>query len=121
MTRWCLQGGVAAARAGRMADAERDLRDGLAISPDLPELRGRLGLLYAQQRRFPEALEQLEAYHRLKPTEPMASLFLGQVYADLGRTDDARRVLTEGEQLANQAEDSTTATHCRDALAGLPK
>jgi len=121
MTRWCLQSGVAAARAGRMADAERDLRDGLAISPDLPELRGRLGLLYAQQRRFPEALDQLEAYHRLKPTEPMASLFLGQVYADLGRTEEARRVLAEGEQLARQAGDSVTAAHCTDVLNQLPK
>jgi HemY protein len=121
MTRWCLQSGVAAARAGRMAEAEGNLRDGLAISPNLPELHGRLGLLYAQQRRFTEALDQLEAYHRLKPAEPMASLFLGQVYANLGRIDDARRVLAEGEQLARQAGDSATAAHCTDVLNQLSK
>lgn len=121
MTRWCLASGIAAARAGHTDEAERNLRDGLAINPDMPELRGRLGLLYAQQGRFADALEQLEAYHRLQPTEPMASLFLGQAYAHLGRTDDARRVLTEGRQLAQQAGDSATEEQCAQTLRQLPQ
>lgn len=121
MTWWCLQSGTTAARAGHMDEAERDLRDGLAINPDLPELRGRLGLLYAQEGRFAEARDHLETYHRLQPTEPMASLFLGQVYAHLGRTDDARRLLSEGEQLARQSGDKATEEQCAQALQRLPQ
>lgn len=121
MTWWCLQSGVAAARAGKMEEAERHLRDGLAINPDLPELRGRLGLLYAQEGRFAEARDQLETYHRLQPTAPMASLFLGQVYAHLGRVADARRLLSEGEQLARQSGDKATEEQCTQALRQLPQ
>jgi tetratricopeptide (TPR) repeat protein len=121
MTWWCLQNGMAAARAGHMDEAERNLREGLEINPDMPELRGRLGLLYAQEGRFAEGRDQLETYHRLQPTEPMASLFLGQVYAHLGRTDDARRLLSEGEQLARHSGDKATEEQCAQALRQLPQ
>ncbi|HUL52982.1 MAG TPA: tetratricopeptide repeat protein [Opitutaceae bacterium] len=119
MTRWCLASGVAAARAGRTDEAEKRLQEGLAISPELPDLHARLGLLYGQEGRLPEALEQLEAYHRLQPTEAMASLFLGQTYARLGRKDDARRLLAEGAQLARQANDTATEAACADELRRL--
>jgi HemY protein len=121
MAWWCLQNGIATARAGHMDEAERNLREGLAINPDLPELRGRLGLLFAQEGRFAEALDQLETYHRLQPTVPMTSLFLGQVYTHLGRTDDARRLLSEGELLARQSGDKSTEEQCAQALRQLPK
>lgn len=119
MTRWCLQSGVAAARAGESVAAEQRLREGLAINPDMPELRARLGLLYGQQGRLAEALDQFEAYHRLRATEPMASLFLGQAYARLGRKDDARRLFAEGDQLAQQAGDNATRAVCADELRRL--
>jgi len=112
MAWWCLQNGIAAARAGRSDEAERSLREGLEISPEMPELHGRLGLLYAQAGRLAEGRDQLETYHRLKPAEPMASLFLGQVYAGLGRLDDARRLLSEGEQLARQSGDKAAEEQC---------
>ena len=121
MTWWCLQDGIAAAHSGHINEAERNLREGLEINPDMPELRGRLGLLYVQEGRFAEGRDQLETYHRLQPTEPMASLFLGQVYAHLGRTDDARRLLSEGEQLARQASDKATEEQCAQALQQLPQ
>lgn len=121
MTWWCLQSGIAAARAGRMDEAEKRLEEGLAINPEMPELRGRLGLLYGQEGRLAEARDQLEAYHRLQPTEPMASLFLGQAYAHLGRIDDARRLLSEGEQLARQSGDKATEEQCAQALGKLPQ
>ena len=120
MTQWCLLAGMAEVRAGRLAAAESDFREGLAVSPDHPELHGRLGLVYAQQRRLPEALDQLETFHRLQPAEPRASLFLGQVYASLGRLDDARRTLAEGEQLARRAGDAATAALCNATLRQLP-
>lgn len=121
MTRWYLQAGMGAVRAGRLAEAEGDFRDGLTVSPDLAELHGRLGLLYAQEQRSADALEQLETFHRLQPSDPKASLFLGQVYVDLGRMDDARRILTEGRQLALRAGDAPTEAQCGEILQKLSK
>lgn len=120
MTQWCLQAGMAEIRAGRLAAAEDRFREGLAISPDRAELHGRLGLVYAQQRRLPEALDRFEAFHRLQPADPRAALFLGRVYADLGRLEDARRTLAEGVQLARRAGDAATAAQCEEALRQVP-
>jgi tetratricopeptide (TPR) repeat protein len=119
MTQWCLQAGMAEVRAGRLAGAEDRFREGVAISPDRAELHGRLGLIYAQQRRLPEALDQFETFRRLQPNDPRAALFLGRAYADLGRLDDARRTLAEGGQLARQAGDAATAAQCDEALRRL--
>jgi len=119
MPRWCLQAGIAAAHAGRMTEAESTMREGVTISPDDPDLHGRLGLLYAQERRFAEALDQLETYRRLQPAEPLAALFLGQVYADLNRTDDARRTLTDGARLASSAGQPAIASKCEELLRRL--
>ena len=83
-------------------------------------MHGRLGLLYAQQRRLPEALDQFEMFHRLQPADPRAALFLGQVYADFGRLEDAPRTLAEGVQLARRAADAATAAQCEEALRHLP-
>ena len=119
MTRWCLMAGVAAARAGSFAEAERDLRDGIAISPDMPELQGRLGLVYAQQGRFDAAATALETYHRLKPEEPMSSLLLGQVYARLGRSSDAIRLAGEAARLARDANDQATLAQANATVRAL--
>jgi len=121
MTWWCLQSGIAAAHAGRMDEAEGRLREGIEITPEMPELHSRLGLLYGEEERFAEARDQLETYYRLQPNEPMASYFLGQVYAHLGRTDDARRLLREGEQHARQSGDQATGDLCARALQQLPQ
>jgi tetratricopeptide (TPR) repeat protein len=78
MTQWCLQAGMAEIRAGRLAAAEDRFREGLAINPDRAELHGRLGLVYAQQRRLPEALDQFEAVPTASsPPIPGPRCFLG--------------------------------------------
>lgn len=120
MTRWCLEAGIAAAHDGHLTEAESTLREGLTISPDDPDLHARLGLLCAQQHRLAEALDHLETYRRLQPAEPLAALFLGQVYADLGRADDARRILTDGARLARSAGQPAIAAQCEGMLGRLP-
>jgi cytochrome c-type biogenesis protein CcmH/NrfG len=57
--------------------------------------------------------------YKFQPNDPQSSLFLGQVYAQLGRAEEARRILTEGEQLATRAGQTTTAAHFREMLQGL--
>jgi HemY protein len=120
MTRWYLQAGMMAARSNQRETAETDLRAGLDIDPNAPDLHAQLGLLYASERRLTEAVEQLETYHRLQPAEANGELFLGQVYADLNRPDDARRNLAEGARLARQAGDWTAVSRCEAALQKLP-
>ena len=75
--------------------------------------------------RFPDAcIDWLveEAYAplvRLQPANPKSSLFLGQVYAQIGRVDEAIRLLMEGEQVAQRAGNATTAQYCREIRESL--
>jgi tetratricopeptide (TPR) repeat protein len=114
-----LRSGLAAADKNESAEAERHYRAGIVANPNDSELQVNLGLLCLLQGRIPEALPPFEAYHRLQPGNPQSSLFLGQVYAQMRRPDDARRVLTEGLQLAERQGNKTTAEHCRQILQSL--
>jgi HemY protein len=115
-----LKAGKAAEDHKDAAAAERHYRDGLAVDPDNAELNVSLGILCLLQGRAADALNPLEAYHRLRPKDPQSSLFLGQLYAQLGRFADARKILTEGANLADRAGHRETAAHCREILAHLP-
>jgi HemY protein len=117
---WCLQAATASAKAGQLADAERELRQGLTAAPDLPELNARLGLLLGQQGRYADSLPPLEAYRKLQPKEALASLFLGQAYANLGRTADARQCLNDGETLARDSGQQQVQSLCSRLLQTLP-
>jgi len=117
--RWYWQAGNAASARQDQARAESSYRAGLEVSPDDAELPASLGVLYLSQARFTDALAPLEAYHRLRPENPQSALFLGQVYASLGRREDARRVLALGERIALRAGQTATANHCREILRQL--
>ena len=112
-------GGMDAEKKNDFVAAERHYRNGLAIIQNHAELQFRLGTLCLIQGHFAEAVAPLEAYHRLQPDNPQSSLFLGQAYAATGRRDEARRILTEGAQLAERNGNTTTAQHCREILQQL--
>ncbi|HWA85006.1 MAG TPA: tetratricopeptide repeat protein [Opitutus sp.] len=111
--------GEAAAAKQDAAAAEQHYQQGLAIDPEDPELNADLGVLRLLQGRPADALAPFEMLHRVRPKDPQSSLFLGQIYAQLGRLPDARRVLTEGAELAERAGNRETAGHCREILAQL--
>jgi tetratricopeptide (TPR) repeat protein len=115
-----LRAGIAASARNDLASAEQNYRAGLAIDPDDAEIQASLGVLCLTQGRPADALAPLEAYHRLKPKDAQSSLFLGQVYAQLGRMAEARRILSEGEEVAKQSGNRVTAGHCREILDHLP-
>jgi tetratricopeptide (TPR) repeat protein len=115
-----LRAGEAAGARNDFASAEQHYREGLAIDPDYAEIDASLGVLCLTQGRLPDALAPFEAYHRLRPKDPQSSLFLGQVYAQLGRFAEARTILAEGEELAERAGNRETAAHCREILNHLP-
>ena len=119
MAFWHLLGGMDAEKKNDFVAAERHYRNGLAIIQNHAELQFRLGTLCLIQGHFAEAVAPLEAYHRLQPDNPQSSLFLGQAYAATGRRDEARRILTEGAQLAERNGNTTTAQHCREILQQL--
>ena len=120
LARYHLRLGDAAAANQNARVAEDNYREGLKIGPDLAELNASFGVFLLLQHRLNEALEPIESYHRLRPEDPQASLFLGQLYAQLGRIADARRVLTEGRKLAERVGNTDTANHCREILEHLP-
>lgn len=112
--------GWTAEKAGDFTAAERHYRAGREIDPNDAELQVRLGVLCLTQRRFAEAVDPLEAYHRLQPREARGALYLGQVYAATGRRNEAKEILRKGIQLAEEAGNPGTAQHCRDILQRLP-
>lgn len=119
LAQWHLRSGALAEKKNDPPTAEKHYRAGLAADPAQAELHASLGVLCLVQDRVEEARPALEAYHRLQPADPQSSLFLGQAYLRLGRVDEARRILAEGEQLARRAGNATTAAHFREILRSL--
>jgi len=120
MAYWHLRAGMAAEAQKDLASAEQHYRDGVAIDPHHPDLQARLGTLCLIQGRFAEAVAPLEEYHRRQPDNPQSSLFLGQVYAAVGRIAEARQVLAAGAEIAERKGNATTAQFCREILRQLP-
>jgi tetratricopeptide (TPR) repeat protein len=116
---WRLRAGRAAEQRDPVA-AERHYRAGLALQPDNADLNAGLGVGLLVTDRVAEAVPLLETYHRARPTNPQAALFLGQAYARTGRMQEARRVLTAGLQQAEQTGQTSTAGHFREILSMLP-
>ena len=116
---WELMTGRAAEARRDEAAAERHFRAGVSLDPDNPELQASLGVMLLLRGQVAQALEHLEAYRRLEPGNPQTALFLGQAYAQLGRTQQARVVLTEGAEQAERAGNSSTAAYCREILSQL--
>ena len=85
--------GQALTDAGRLAEAEAQLREGVSLAPNDPNARVRLGTVLAQQGRFDEALPQFERTVALRPDDADAHRFLGEIHAMRGREAAAVRHL----------------------------
>jgi tetratricopeptide (TPR) repeat protein len=59
------------------------------LEPDSAQTLGALGALYAQQKRFDQAVPLLEKALELNPNDAVAHLNLGAVYAETGKLDRA--------------------------------
>jgi len=91
--------------AGRHRDAIEHLELALVLDPGNQVLILYKGRISAGQRRFDEALVELERARELKQFQLQ---FLGWVYARAGRTEEARTVLSELHQLARESYVSPT-------------
>ena len=119
MAAWYLRAGLLAAKNNDAAAAEEDFRTGFGIDDKNATLGMNLGTTYLMQGRAAEAIPPLESFHRGAPKNAQSALFLGQAYAQTGRIEDARRLLQEGEALARQSGDTTTAGYCHEILSRL--
>lgn len=85
--------GVRARVAGDWAAAAEAFRRALAHRPDFADAWNELGYALRHQRRYAESLQAYAEALRLRPDFPEALEYLGEAYVELGRLDDARRVL----------------------------
>lgn len=77
--------------------AERELRAGLLLEPDRPELHLRLGIVLFRLRRYGDAIPEVERAVAANSTYLADSQIVGHCYAALGKMEEAvawyRRVL----------------------------
>ncbi len=127
---------VAALRAGRWDEAERDFRQLLAVQPEHPILLNGLGVVLASQRRHQEAIPVFRWAVQLHPTNAEVLHNLGGSLLNQGQADEAiacfRRALALGasfpavhhnlgEALKGQRQPAEAAESYRRALALNPR
>jgi protein O-mannosyl-transferase len=93
--------GEALARAGRLTEAEAQLKRAVALATANPTAHVRLGSVLAKQGKYDAAVGQLLAALALRPDDVDAHRFLGEIYAI-------------------QREDALAIRHYEQALAALP-
>jgi tetratricopeptide (TPR) repeat protein len=87
--------GHALQKQERFEEAEKQLRFGISLKPNFPQLHEDLGSVLALQGRYDEAIESLEKAVQLDPTQALAHKKLGQALAMAGRGEDADECFEE--------------------------
>ncbi|MBI5509078.1 MAG: tetratricopeptide repeat protein [Deltaproteobacteria bacterium] len=82
--------GTALGKAGRLSDAERVLRQAVAVGPERAEAHNQLGNVYLFSGRAALAVGEYETALRLDPEHPEAVYNLARRYEALGRAAEAR-------------------------------
>ena len=110
---WYLRGS-ARERAGRWAEAERDLQEAMRLAPEEPEVLNALGYSWVDRGlRLREALGMLEKAARLRPRSGAIVDSLGWAHYRLGNFADAVRELERAAEL--EPGDPTINDHLGDA------
>jgi tetratricopeptide (TPR) repeat protein len=87
------QRGVRARVVKDWAGAEAAFRQAIVQRPDFADAWNELGYALRHQRRYGESVDAYLEALRLRPSFPEALEYLGEAYVEMGRLDDARRVL----------------------------
>ena len=85
--------GVAATKSKEWSVAEAAFGRAVEMRADYAEAWNGLGYSLRNQGKYPASLKAYDEALRLKPDYPDALEYLGEAYVNLGRLDDARRVL----------------------------
>jgi tetratricopeptide (TPR) repeat protein len=78
-----------------LESAEAELKKELAISPDDPMTYAALGKIAATHKNYADAETYLKKAILLDPKNPDANLFMGQMYFDTNRLDEAKAALNQ--------------------------
>jgi predicted Zn-dependent protease len=108
---------------GDVAGAEQAWRWAVALAPEQPEWRARLGVLLAERyagRRHPEAVEQLRLATRLRPGQAALHLRLAEVLLEMGSFDEAEAELEAALATSPEATVAAAATRRLDDLRRRP-
>ena len=119
MSQLSVRRAITAVREGNLTVAEQMCLDGLKINPQSSDLNSFLGVLYAQQKRFEDAVYLLELARQVKPADPRILMNLAQVYADQGNLANARWVLSDGERRLRESGDVVASSQLKRMLQQL--
>ena len=73
----------------RLKQAQAELEAELKLSPNDAATHAQLGNIALQEHRSADAERELKQAEALDPTDPNGSFYLGQLYAEMGRTPEA--------------------------------
>jgi tetratricopeptide (TPR) repeat protein len=90
---------VAYAKTNRVPEEIRECRIVLATVPEHFGSNLNLGRFLAQSGDLEGAIPSLQKAESLRPTDPRPHIYLADVYAKLGREEDAKRERQEAERL----------------------
>ena len=85
---------------GKYDEAQWRLERARQLDPESPEVHYRLGLLFADTRRLPSALDSYDAAVALTPSDPRFHNNRGSVLQQLGRIEDAASAFQQAIDLA---------------------
>ena len=115
---------------GRLAEAEQEFRNVIALAPRDPLGYANLGLTYLRAGRYAEAESELERARRLDPKNPDIALIAVALYSLTGRPAEARRLLGGVQpdarvlyalaELDRQNGDSAYAGRLRQVVVRIP-
>ena len=88
--------------SGHYADAEKQLRAAVEMSPSFPLAHLWLGRTYQEQRQYDGAVAQYTAAANVLVNWPVAMAAIGHVYGISGRHGDAQRVLHDLQALSTR-------------------
>jgi tetratricopeptide (TPR) repeat protein len=100
LTLW--KGGSAEAAPGDRARIEKHLRQAVALDPRLTKGHLQLGILFFDQRRYPEAIRELRTAVRLEPALAQAHYRLARAYQRTGQRALAARELEAFQRLKDR-------------------
>jgi len=85
--------GVRARVARDWTTAETAFRRAIALRAGFADAWNELGYALRNQKRYAESVKAYDEALRLRPNFPEALEYLGEAYVDMGRLDEARRIL----------------------------
>jgi Tfp pilus assembly protein PilF len=90
---------------GGYENAERYFREILKINPRFADILNKMGIVYHQTNRLPQAVEAFEKALEVNPGYTEASLNLAITYSDLGKYEKSREVF---ERASRSKDKSST-------------